>query len=248
MSPLKFPLLLATANPHKVAELRAIFALVGVDVESLADLPGGRDIPEPDEIGDTFLHNATIKALAYAAATGRTSLSDDSGLTVDALAGAPGVHSSHFAAPAPTPVPASAPAPSAVSRGSDGHAAFGALPREQRDALNNARLLALLDGTPAHARAASFVCVMVLAARGVVIHHTRGEFRGRIGTPPRVPAGDHGFGYDPLFLVAPDFARTGAELDPAEKNRLSHRAQAAHTMARWLAENPGTLTPGFRRR
>lgn len=224
-------LLLATANPHKVAELRAIFAAApgpAIPVQGLADIPAGRDIPEPVEHARTFLENATIKARAYARATGRVCLSDDSGLAVDALDGAPGVSSSHFASPTDP----------------EGARAFAALPRDRRDALNNARLLSLLERTPEHARTACFVCVMVLASPdGTVLHSTRAEFLGRIGVPPRIPAGTSGFGYDPLFLVAPEFARTGAELDPAEKNRLSHRAHAAAAMARWLTQHPGELNP-----
>jgi XTP/dITP diphosphohydrolase len=65
---------------------------------------------------------------------------------------------------------------------------------------------------------------------GTVLHTARGEFEGRIGVPPRVPSGGHGFGYDPLFLVAPGFERTSAELEPAEKNRLSHRARALNRL------------------
>ncbi len=225
------PLLLATANPHKVAELRDIFGVAGLGVQSLADIPGGRGLPEPDEHGSTFLANATIKAVAYARATRRLCLSDDSGLAVDALDGAPGVNSSHFAAPASTPGGSADPA-----------AAFAALPRDRRDALNNAKLLAALERVSPEARAARFVCVMVLAAPdGTVLHSSRGEFPGRIGVPPRIPAGANGFGYDPLFLVGPDFSRTGAELGSAKKNRLSHRARAAAAMAQWLVENRSRL-------
>jgi XTP/dITP diphosphohydrolase len=225
------PLLLATANPHKVAELRAIFASAGIPVECLADIPSGRDIPEPVEHAHTFLDNAAIKAREYARAAARVCLSDDSGLAVDALRGDPGVNSSHYAAPPADPASPSAPA------------AFAALPRARRDALNNAKLLANLAHVPFDQRSARFVCVMVLAAPdGRILHSTRGEFHGRIGLPPRIPAGANGFGYDPLFLVAPDFARTGAELDPADKNRRSHRAIAAHAMAAWLAANPDALT------
>ncbi len=67
---------------------------------------------------------------------------------------------------------------------------------------------------------------------------SRGTFEGRIGTPPRVPAGSNGFGYDPLFLVAPDFARTGAEISSPEKNRVSHRARAAAAMIQELRAMP----------
>lgn len=80
-----------------------------------------------------------------------------------------------------------------------------------------------------------------LKARSTVIHTTMGAFEGRIGLPPAVPRGANGFGYDPLFLVAPEFTRTGAELPPAEKNARSHRAQAASAMAAWVQSHLGEL-------
>jgi len=85
---------------------------------------------------------------------------------------------------------------------------------------------------PWERRGARFVCVLVLAdAAGRVLARARGVFEGRIGVPPRVPAGENGFGYDPLFLVAPGFDRTSAQLPATEKNRLSHRAAAAAAIA-----------------
>ena len=246
------PIVLATANPHKVGELRAIFAAAGISVIGLNDLPPDEFPPgglrEPEETGTTFQANATIKALSYAAQTGRACLADDSGIEIDALAlpdgtPRPGVISSHY---------------STVGRETG-------LTRAQRDSANNARVLRELEGLPPDRRAARFVCVMVLAepgrsgstegtekdavdtenAGGVagwnarptgynVVAVSRGVFEGRIGTPPRVPAGTNGFGYDPLFLVAPDFARTGAELSSDQKNQLSHRARAAAAMIEQL--------------
>lgn len=212
------PIVIATGNPHKVDELRAIFAEHGVPVVGLGDLPGAAG-GEPEETGRTFEENATIKARAYAARTGRACLADDSGLEVDALGGAPGVISSHYC--------------------TDGRDV--GMSREERDRLNNERVLRELSGVPDDRRGARFVCVMVLAAPdGSVIARTRGTFEGRIGTPPRVPSGSGGFGYDPLFLVAPDFARTSAELSAQEKNRLSHRSEAARRMAAILRERAGS--------
>lgn len=215
------PIVLATANPHKVGELRAIFAAAGISVIGLNDLPPDELPPgglrEPEETGTTFQANATIKALSYAAQTGRACLADDSGIEIDALAlpdgtPRPGVISSHYS--------------------TDGRET--GLTRAQRDAANNARVLRELEGLPPDRRAARFVCVMVLANPERVIATSRGTFEGRIGTPPRVPAGANGFGYDPLFLVAPDFARTGAELSSDQKNQLSHRARAAAAMIEQL--------------
>ncbi len=251
------PIVLATANPHKVDELRAIFAAAGISVIGLNDLPpecvppGG--LREPEETGSTFQENATIKALSYAAQTGRVCLADDSGIEIDALAlpdgtPRPGVISSHYS--------------------TDGRETGQS--RAERDPANNARVLRELDGVPPERRTARFVCVMALAGpvqdlfpeeftethlkdakkvwkhvasdacptRCRVLATSRGTFEGRIGTPPRVPAGSNGFGYDPLFLVAPDFARTGAELPSEEKNRLSHRARAAEAMIRLMQAMP----------
>lgn len=398
-------LVLATQNPGKIAELRDLLAPAGYTVLGLADV--GELPPEPDETGETFEENATIKALAYAEATGRLCLADDSGLEVDALGGRPGVISSHFAWDGRT----------------DGEAAV--MSREQRDRANSERLMAELAGVASEDRAARFVCTMVLAApyggadfqsastpstafpnppsllpqtvtydgmfkehrrrlphmqkangtyfisfnllrgtlsdpeRAVVLesikfwhneryfldeavvmddhvhmiirpleqpngswpelsrlmqsikscsarqvqkargstgqlwqreYHdrfirnqaeldekrlyiwnnpvkaglceaaesyphrwtkggrlevgptinirsktgviavTRGVFEGRIGMPNEVPRGSGGFGYDPFFLVGPDFGRTSAELDKSEKNRLSHRGMAVRAM------------------
>ncbi|TVQ77893.1 MAG: non-canonical purine NTP pyrophosphatase [Phycisphaeraceae bacterium] len=190
-------LVIATANPHKLEELRAIFAPHRIRFRSLADFPD--DIPEPDESADSFLANATIKATAYARATGHPCLADDSGLEVDALDGQPGVHSAYYA-------------------GTEGS-------RAERDQRNNAKLLGALahlpEGHPG--RAARFVCTMVLASpEGDILATSRGEFPGVITSSPR---GENGFGYDPLLLL-PD-GRTSAELPPDEKNARSHRAAAA---------------------
>ena len=211
-------LVIATRNPGKIAELRSMLAGVVPRVMGLDDAGAGN--LEPEETGRTFLANATTKALAYARATGHACLADDSGLVVDALDGAPGVVSSLYA-----------------FESEDNARAF---PREERDARNSAKLLDALAGVPFDERSGRFVCTMVLAsASGEVLHTTEGAFEGRIGLPSQniwndrahtVPRGEGGFGYDPLFLVAPDFARTSAELGKAEKNALSHRGHAVSAM------------------
>ncbi|HEX2837300.1 MAG TPA: non-canonical purine NTP pyrophosphatase [Phycisphaerales bacterium] len=224
-------IVLATGNPHKVDEMRAIFAreglaALGVKIVGLKDLPDPHRFHEPEEHGTTFEENATIKALSYAQQTGEWCLADDSGLEIDALGGKPGIISSHYCT-------------DGVDTG---------MTREQRDAANNDRVLKELEGVPMEHRAARFVCVMVLTAppatRGGSILPSllsRGVFEGRIGSPPRVPAGTNGFGYDPLFLVAPAFVRTSAEMPSDEKNAGSHRAAAARAMAEHIA----ALARGF---
>lgn len=202
-------LLFASSNPHKVEEVRAILSPHGIDViglDALAEEP-----PEPVEDGATFEANARIKAIAYAKATGRLCLADDSGLEVDALGGAPGVHSARYA-----------------DSGSDERKTR--MTRAQRDAANNAKLLRELNAKniPFEQRAARFVCAMCLAdSNGTILAETRGTFPGLITDQPR---GGNGFGYDPL-LYLPDRNCTSAELSPEEKNARSHRGEAARTMA-----------------
>lgn len=214
-------IVLATANPHKVDELRAILAPTGLPIRGLNDLPNPARFVEPVEHGSTFAENARIKALSYAQQTGLTCLADDSGIEIDALAlpdgtPRPGVISSHY-----------------CTDGSE-----RGMSRAERDAANNARVLRELDGLPPERRAARFVCCMCLATPDRVLHETRGEFAGAIGIPPRVPSGTHGFGYDPLFLVAPDYAHTGAELSSEDKNQRSHRALATVHMLNWISTHP----------
>lgn len=164
-------IVVATGNPHKVEEIRAILGATGLMIRSLDEVGG--PFAEPDETGRSFEANARIKAIAYAKRTGRTVLADDSGLEVDALGGEPGVDS-------------------AIWAGSHGS-------RAERDARNNAKLAERMRGVPADRRAARFVCCMCLAdAAGRVLAETRGTFEGRIGEAPR---GSHGFGYDPWLWL-----------------------------------------------
>lgn len=193
-------IVVATGNPHKVEEIREILAPSGLVVHSLDEVGG--PFAEPDETGRTFEANARIKAVAYAKATGRTVLADDSGLEVDALGGEPGVDS-------------------AIWAGVDGS-------RAERDARNNAKLAERMRGVPSDRRAARFVCCMCLAdPSGRVLAETRGTFEGRIGEAPR---GSHGFGYDP-WLWLDDAGCSSAELPPHDKNARSHRGHAARAMA-----------------
>ena len=203
-------LLLATSNPNKVREVREVLAPLGVHVVSLADLYPAGDLPEePVEDGDTFEANARKKAVGYAQLTGRACVAEDSGLEVDALGGAPGVHSARYA-------------------GVDGD-------RETRDAANNAKLLVAVRDVPPDARTARFVAALCLVdAAGEVQFETRGTYEGVVTDQPR---GEGGFGYDPL-LYLPDVGRTSAELTPAEKHARSHRGAAVRALAAHLAALP----------
>ena len=183
-------LILASGNPGKLREMRALLAPLGYEVVAQAEL----GIAEAEEPHDTFVENALAKARHASRASGLPALADDSGLCVDALGGAPGVHSAYFA-------------------GREGG-------REERDARNNAKLLARLGGK----RKAHYRCVMALvrSANDPAPLIAEGRWDGEIA---RAPRGANGFGYDPLFLV-PGRGMTAAELSDEEKNQLSHRARA----------------------
>lgn len=214
-------LLIATRNAHKVAEIRAI---LGAQFRylTLTDFPGA---PAVVEDAETFEGNAAKKAaslaewLAQGAAGnpipgGRLLvLADDSGLEVDALHGAPGVHSARFAALDGAGPPAG----------------------NSPDADNNAKLLRLLRDVPQELRAARFRCVIAVvealpAAARPAPRCCSGACEGRIDFAPR---GAGGFGYDPLFIPAgreESFAELGEEV----KNALSHRARALAQVRAWL--------------
>ncbi len=200
-------ILFATTNPHKLRELWQILAPIGVEVRGLDSLKS--PLPEPAEEGATFAENARIKAIGYAQLTGLSCLAEDSGLEVDGLGGAPGVHSARYS-------------------GATGG-------RDERDRANNEKLLLELEGVPDDRRSARFVSALCLVdARGRVLFEARGTFEGRIA---RAPAGENGFGYDPL-LYLPDLGRTSAELTPEEKNARSHRGKAVRALAEWLSAHP----------
>jgi len=181
-------LVLATRHQGKMKELQELLTGAAVEVVSLADFP---NVPEVVEDGVTFQVNAIKKARTVAEAVGEVSLSDDSGLEVDYLDGAPGVISARFAG-------------------------------EHDDAANNRKLLELLSGVPWEKRTSRFRCVIAIAVPGGPTETVEGTCAGIITTEPR---GAQGFGYDPLFYV-PDYQKTFAELDGAEKNLVSHRGKA----------------------
>lgn len=198
-------MVLASGNATKLREIREVLGPLPVEVVLLSEMP---PVAEPVEDGQTFGDNARLKALYYARATGRWCLADDSGLVVDALGGAPGVHSARYARDDCPP-------------GAD---------RPVITAANNARLLRELGDTPAARRTARFVCCLALADRDGVLLETSGTVEGLIAESPR---GSNGFGYDPLFLI-PDRGMTAAEMTPEAKNAISHRGKAVRRFAELL--------------
>ena len=230
-------LIIATRNPHKVQEIRAILG-ERLTFMTLNDFPGA---PTVIEDAPTFAGNATKKALELArwiaglpnaqklSSAEPFVLADDSGLVVDALNGAPGVHSARFAA---------------LDTGVAGNSS---------DTDNKAKLLRLMQSIPTEQRTARFRCVIALTP--ILPSHAEpkspvcyadelelatrlfeGSCEGRIGFEPK---GHAGFGYDPLFI--PDgFAETFAQLGETTKNRISHRAKALAAVK--IGTRLGTIT------
>ena len=191
----------ATSNRGK---LRDFVAAAQGKIEILP-LPDFSSLPAVEEDGATFEENARKKAEYYSRLVPEEIvLADDSGLEVDALGGAPGVHSARYATPDKS--------------------------ENASDAANNARLLRELEQVPDAARRARFVCVIAVARDGNVLQTLRGQAEGRMLYKPR---GSGGFGYDPLFQF-PKLGKTFAELTPEEKAEVSHRGQAFRKFLDWI--------------
>lgn len=186
----------ATGNAHKLTEIEAILGQIMDDCRFVA-LGDLGDFEDPDENGETFYDNALIKAQAALDVTGlQMAVADDSGLCVDALGGNPGIHSARWA-------------------GEHGN-----------DAANNAKLLEQMADVPDAERTARFHSTVVLVTRdedGEEILAGNGDCEGTIAHDLR---GTNGFGYDPLFDLADIPGKRMAELEPEEKNAISHRRRA----------------------
>ena len=192
-------LLIASHNRGKIEELRQLLEPVGLPVTSSADLA----LEVPEETGTSFEENALIKARAAHAATGLASLSDDSGLCVDALGGEPGVYTADWAGP---------------------ERDFAMAMRTVEE-----RLQAAGASAPGQ-RTARFVAVLALIRTDGTEELFRGEVDGTLVWPPR---GERGFGYDPVFLPEGHtitFGEMSADEKhgwvPGESSGLSHRARA----------------------
>lgn len=203
-------LVLASNNAKKLAELQTLFAALPIELVT----QGSLGIAEADEPHHTFVENALVKARHAAAAARGAAIADDSGLCADALGGAPGVISAHFAA-------------IDARDGEDRETR-----RARQDAANNRLLVERLAGVAD--RRAHFISVLV-AVRGADDPEPLiavGRWPGEILHAPR---GDGGFGYDPLMYV-PELGCAAAELAPAVKNAHSHRARSAQQMLALLRD------------
>jgi XTP/dITP diphosphohydrolase len=196
-------LVIATHNAGKLAELRELLAPYGIKAASAGEL----SLPEPEETGTTFRENARIKAIAAAMAARQTAFADDSGLAVDALGGAPGIHSARWAGPSKDFV-------AAMRRIEDELAARGAVGADDRKA--------------------RFVCALCVAWPDGHLEEFEGRIDGTLVWPPR---GTAGFGYDPIFLPdthGRTFGEMTSEEKhglPPLGSGLSHRARAFRQLA-----------------
>ena len=186
-------LVIATHNPGKLREIKALIEPLGIACVGAEEL----GLPEPEEIGNTFVDNADLKAREAADLSGLPALADDSGLAVDALHGRPGIYSARWA------------------EDSEGN-------RDWMRAMTkvwNEVEAAEPDAPPA----AHFVCALSLAwPNDGQTEAFEGRIEGTLAWPPR---GDKGFGYDPIFIPA-GHDETFGEMDQDRKHRISHRADA----------------------
>jgi len=197
-------ILLATSNPGKLRDFAGAAAGYGIEVQTL---PNFASLPAVVEDGATFEANARKKAEAYSRyAQGGFVIADDSGLEVDALGGAPGVHSARY----------SDDDPQEAENNTD-------------DELNNAKLMREIQRVSADRRGGRFVCVIAAARNGETLAVFEGKAEGIILERPR---GFNGFGYDPLFYF-PQIDKTFAELSAEEKAQYSHRGAAFRKLLDW---------------
>jgi XTP/dITP diphosphohydrolase len=202
-------ILIATSNAGKLRDFAGAALAHGVEI---AGIPNFSSLPQVVEDGLTFESNARKKAEAYSRyAPGEIVLADDSGLEIDALNGAPGVHSARYAAP--------------DLHDKQPHEADA----NTDDGANNVRVLRELKNVAPTERTARFVCVLAAARDGKTLTTFRGAAEGMILDAPR---GENGFGYDPLFYF-PQIKKTFAELTAEEKSEYSHRGAAFRQLLQW---------------
>jgi XTP/dITP diphosphohydrolase len=194
----------ASSNRGKLADFATAAQEYGIEV---LPLPGIADIEAPEETGSTFEENARLKAEYYSQKMpNEIVIADDSGLTVAALGGAPGVRSARYAADA-------------------------GISAADPDEANNNLLLRNSEWIPDVKRNCAFVAVIAAARDGKTLQAFAGSAEGML---LREPCGSNGFGYDPLFYF-PSIAKSFAELSPEEKLSVSHRGEAFRKLLKWIA-------------
>ena len=201
MRPIGDKLVIATHNPGKLREIAVLIEPLGITCVGAEEL----GLPEPEEIGNTFVDNADLKAREAADLSGLPALADDSGLCVDALHGAPGIFSARWAEDA------------------DGNRDWA---RAMEKVWQEVEAAGPEAGHDAH-----FACALAIAwPNDGQVENFEGRVDGAVTWPPR---GSNGFGYDPIF-VANGRDVTFGEMDPAEKHSISHRADAFRKLVKAL--------------
>jgi XTP/dITP diphosphohydrolase len=209
-------ILIATSNQGKLRDFAGAASSRGIEI---ASVPNFSSLPSVVEDGMTFEANARKKAVFYSRyVPSEIVLADDSGLEVDALGGAPGVHSARYAAEEPHRAEANT-----------------------DDEANNARLIRELRNVPPEKRTGRFVCVIAAARDGETLAVFRGKAEGFILDSPR---GSNGFGYDPLFYF-PAIQKTFAELTAEEKAQYSHRGAAFCRFLEWISQSRESNATGL---
>ncbi|KAB2338756.1 XTP/dITP diphosphatase [Cytobacillus depressus] len=181
--------IIATKNAGKAREFERMFRPLGYEVKTLLDFP---DLEDIEETGSIFEENAILKAEGISKVLNRIVIADDSGLSIDALNGRPGIYSARYAGEA------------------------------KNDEANMIKVLEELNDVQDKDRQARFYCALAVAAPEQETFTVSGTVEGVILREKR---GTHGFGYDPIFFVT-EKGKAMAELQPEEKAKLSHRAQA----------------------
>ena len=207
------PLLIATTNEGKLREIREILHGLAIPIRSLNDFP---PVPEPDETGSTFSANARLKAQAYAGATGMVTVAEDSGLVVDGLGGAPGVHSARY------------PGTTYPEKFANLYAALASHPRPW--SARYVCAIAVVDGRVVRHRSAGAKAEGAEAEDVSVLFETVATVEGEIWPEPR---GSNGFGYDPIFYYPP-YGETFGEVNDTRKLAVAHRGMAFSSLRRWL--------------
>jgi XTP/dITP diphosphohydrolase len=193
----------ASSNPGKLADFAAAARAHNIEVLPLSQI---KDITAPEETGNTFEENARLKADYYSLhVPGEILIADDSGLTVDALGGEPGVRSARYAEDA-------------------------GIKTDDADEANNRLLLKRAEPIPDSQRQCAFVCSIAAARDGRTLETFTADAKGLL---LRAPQGSNGFGYDPLFYF-PNLNKSFAELSREEKLRVSHRGAAFRKFLDWM--------------
>lgn len=217
-------LLIATTNPGKIREIVPILSDTGYQLLTLADI--GRDIPEPEETGQTFAENARLKAAYYAGHTGLLTVAEDSGLAIDALNGRPGIHSARY------------PGRTYPDKFANLYGELAPHPQPWRARYVCALALARVQGPESRVQSPNPTAPLPHDPTAPLpywptapLFECAGIVEGEISPTPR---GSHGFGYDPIFFF-PEYGQTFGEVDDAKKLRVAHRGRAFRQLRDFLA-------------